>query len=122
MMKRFEQEFGAEVVRLNVNYRCSGKITEAAGRFIGHNRNRFPKEIIPFKGAGEEICIMEFPDEEAELTFLKEHMENYKREHPDKTGCWKAAESCQERRKILCGRMWRHTWLLLTAAGKGRIF
>lgn len=28
---------------------------------------------------------MEFPDEEAELTFLKEHMENYKREHPDKT-------------------------------------
>lgn len=85
MMKRFEQEFGAEVVRLNVNYRCSGKITEAAGRFIGHNRNRFPKEIIPFKGAGEEICIMEFPDEEAELMFLKEHMENYKREHPDKT-------------------------------------
>lgn len=28
---------------------------------------------------------MEFPDEQAELGFLKEHMGNYKREHPDKT-------------------------------------
>lgn len=85
MMKRFEQEFGAEVVRLNVNYRCSGRITETAGRFIGHNRNRFPKEIVPFKEAGEEICIREFSDEQAELAFLKESMENYRREHPDKT-------------------------------------
>lgn len=85
MMKRFEQEFGAEVVRLNVNYRCSGKITEAAGRFIGNNKNRFSKEITPFQEAGEEICIEELSDRQDELSFLEESIERYRKEHPGKT-------------------------------------
>lgn len=85
MMKRFVQEFGAEVVRLNVNYRCSGRITEAAGKFISHNRNRFPKKIIPFKKAGEDISVMEFLDREGELVYLKETIKRYRREHPGKT-------------------------------------
>lgn len=85
MMKRFEQEFGAEVVRLNVNYRCSGKITEAAGRFISNNKNRFSKEITPFREAGEEIRIEELSDRPDELAFLKESIERYGKEHPGKT-------------------------------------
>lgn len=85
MMKRFERELGAEVVRLSVNYRCSGRITEAAGRFISHNKNRFRKEIISFKEAGEKICIRELSDRQAELAFLRESIENYRKEYPGKT-------------------------------------
>ncbi len=85
MMKQFEREFGAEVVRLSVNYRCSGRITEAAGKFISHNKNRFPKEIIPFKEAGEKICVRELSDRQAELAFLAEQIKSYQKEHSDKT-------------------------------------
>ena len=85
MMKQFEKEFEAEVVRLSVNYRCSGRITEAAGRFISHNRNRFPKEIVPFKEPGEEICIEEPADRQAEFQYLEERIRSYQKEHPDKT-------------------------------------
>ena len=85
MMKQFERELGAEVVRLSVNYRCSGRITEAAGRFISHNRNRFPKEIVPFKEPGEEIYIGEQADRRAEYIFLQEQIKSYHKEHPDKT-------------------------------------
>lgn len=85
MMKQFQQEFGAEVVRLSVNYRCSGRITEAAGRFIENNGNRFPKEITPFKEPGEEICIRELSNRQEELAFLRESIKNYQKEHPEKT-------------------------------------
>ncbi len=85
MMKQFEKEFEAEVVRLSVNYRCSGRITEAAGRFISHNRNRFPKEIVPFKEPGEEICIEEPADRQAEFKYIEEKIRSYQKEHPDKT-------------------------------------
>lgn len=85
MMKQFEREFEAVVVRLSVNYRCSGRISEAAGRFISHNRNRFPKEIVPFKEPGEEICIEEPADRQTELKCLEEKIRSYQKEHPDKT-------------------------------------
>lgn len=85
IMKQFEKEFEAKVVRLSVNYRCSGRITKAAGKFISHNKNRFPKEIIPFKEAGEKICIRELSDRQAELAFLKESIESYRKKHPGKS-------------------------------------
>jgi len=36
---------------LNVNYRCPGVVVEAAGRLIGQNENRLPKEILAAKTA-----------------------------------------------------------------------
>lgn len=37
---------------LNVNYRCQMDVVQAAGRLIGENRNRLPKEILAARGAG----------------------------------------------------------------------
>lgn len=36
-------------IELNINYRCEKPIVEEALRLIGHNKERFPKNIIPFK-------------------------------------------------------------------------
>ena len=44
-MKRFEQEFHAKKVVLNINYRSNEEIVSAASRLISHNKHRFEKII-----------------------------------------------------------------------------
>lgn len=68
---------------------------------------------------------MEFPDEEAELTFLKEHMENYKREHPDKTQAVLARtngmlESCRKLSGKKKNPMWEDVAAYLAFINCGR--
>ena len=53
LMRRFEEEFCAEKLLLNINYRCGKEILDASSAVIRENRNRFVKE---FKSApGKEI-------------------------------------------------------------------
>jgi len=85
LMKRFEKEFGAKVIRLSRNYRCSGNITEMAGRFIGHNKERFQKEITAVKGPGEEVVVREVADRRQELLFLEKEIKGYGEKNPGKT-------------------------------------
>lgn len=85
LMKQFEKEFEAKVVRLSCNYRCSGNITELAGRFIGHNRERFQKEIAAVKEPGDAVVIRELADRRQELMFLEEEIKSYAKKNPGKT-------------------------------------
>jgi DNA helicase-2/ATP-dependent DNA helicase PcrA len=71
IMRRFTTDYPeAEVVKLSVNYRCSGNITETAGRVISHNKNRISKKIRAQKKAGDKVSIRVFEnarEENAEI-------------------------------------------------------
>ena len=71
VMRRFPEDFpGTKQILLSINYRCSGSITEAAGRLISANRNRFPKEIAAAHPGGREVQFRAFPDEKQEYDWL----------------------------------------------------
>lgn len=59
-MQRFLSDFPeAARILLNVNFRCHGGIVEAAGKVIGENANRIPKEIVSRHEEGEGLKICE---------------------------------------------------------------
>lgn len=76
IMLGFEKDYpGAEKVLLDVNYRSTRTIVEAAGRLIVHNRVRFPKEIRAEKGMGAPVRTCFYPDAKDEaLAVVKEIM------------------------------------------------
>lgn len=45
-LKRFKQEFQAEVLLLNQNYRSLKNIVEASGLVIREGKNRFEKKLF----------------------------------------------------------------------------
>lgn len=68
IMLGFEKDYPkARRVLLDVNYRSTREIVEAASRLIARNRTRFPKKIVAKKGQGKPVVtkIWENPQEEA---------------------------------------------------------
>ena len=69
---RFEQDFpGAEVVRLECNYRSTG-MTRAASGLIAHNRSRLGKTLWTEGEAGERVRIASLWDDQEEARFVGE--------------------------------------------------
>ncbi len=67
----FEQDFpGAIIVALEQNYRSSSNILNAANALIGHNNNRYEKNLWSSKGQGEKIGIYIGENEHAEADFV----------------------------------------------------
>ncbi|MEO1942206.1 MAG: UvrD-helicase domain-containing protein [Campylobacterales bacterium] len=62
----FEEEFGAKVIQLKINYRSREPILRSANRLISFNRNRYRKELEAFRGEGKEVEYLEFPNERGE--------------------------------------------------------
>ena len=63
IMLGFEKDYpGAAKTLLDVNYRSTKTIVEAAGRLIAHNRTRFPKDIRAEKGLGAPVRTCFYPD------------------------------------------------------------
>lgn len=58
--------------RLEVNYRSSADIVNAANRLIAHNTRRLPKQCVSAAGAGEPVEIIEADDEKDEAAFITE--------------------------------------------------
>lgn len=46
-----------KIVKLSYNYRCPKDVVEMAARVIGHNRGRFPKEVIAAKKDADSITL-----------------------------------------------------------------
>ena len=77
---RFEKDFpGAEVVRLERNYRSTGHILGAAAGVISNNRDRLGKTLWTEDELGEHVQIASLWDDQEEARFVGEEIEAYQR-------------------------------------------
>ncbi len=60
----------AKVVKLQINYRSTQEILDAANKLIEHNRNRLGKKLISHKGNGDKIEIFHSLDESFEANTI----------------------------------------------------
>ena len=79
IMLNFPKDYPkAERVLLNYNYRSQEEIVKAAGRLIGHNKKRYPKEIMATKPAEAPVFTEKFPTQEEEGERIIELIRGYK--------------------------------------------
>ncbi|MCM1192376.1 MAG: ATP-dependent helicase [Butyrivibrio sp.] len=91
ILRRFEKDFGAERILLDVNYRCAEEIVKASLAVIEENRDRFPKALRaaePAKGPGEagkteKVHIIPFQDREAQNGWILQQTAEWERNHRD---------------------------------------
>ncbi len=63
----FDQDFkGTNVFKLEENYRSKEPILKVANALIEHNRSRLGKKLIPTRGAGDDVTILNSYDENEE--------------------------------------------------------
>ena len=73
---RFERDFpGAQVIRLERNYRSTGHILAAASGLIAHNHNRLGKTLYTDGEAGEKPTVSGLWDSEEEARAVGEEIE-----------------------------------------------
>ncbi len=71
IMLHFKDDYpDAKEVLLDVNYRSTGNIVEAAGRVIRHNTSRFANDIRTCNESGDSVDIREFEDAAAQYETL----------------------------------------------------
>ena len=77
---RFEKDFpGAKVVRLERNYRSTGRILAAASGLIAHNQGRLGKTLWTEDEEGARLRVRGLWDGEAEARFVGEEIEALQR-------------------------------------------
>jgi DNA helicase II / ATP-dependent DNA helicase PcrA len=63
----FDQDFkGTNVFKLEENYRSRSPILKVANALIAHNRSRLGKKLIPTRGGGEDVTVLNSNDENEE--------------------------------------------------------
>jgi DNA helicase-2/ATP-dependent DNA helicase PcrA len=68
---RFEKHFpGAEIVRLEQNYRSTGRILDCANGVIARSAERRPKRLWTDAGPGDPVRVVHVPDEAEEARFV----------------------------------------------------
>ena len=78
ILLNFQKEFpGAELIKLEQNYRSTGTILEAANHIIKHNRDRISKNLFSNKGQGEPIICNETQDESEEAHFIVDRIKEH---------------------------------------------
>ncbi|HXG61337.1 MAG TPA: UvrD-helicase domain-containing protein [Planctomycetota bacterium] len=71
----FPRDFpGAQIVRLEANYRSTQSILDAAASVIRHNRARHEKSLRAQAGRGDPVRVFELEDEEHEAQFVVEEI------------------------------------------------
>lgn len=69
----FQRDFpGAQIVRLEENYRSTAVILGAANAVVRHNHERLGKELWTQKDGGEKVRVYRAPDEESEAWYAAE--------------------------------------------------
>ena len=77
---RFETDFpGAKVIRLERNYRSSGRILAAASGLIAHNKGRLGKTLWTEGEEGDKVRVRGLWDGESEARFVGEEIEDLQR-------------------------------------------
>ena len=78
---RFERDFpGAQVVRLERNYRSTEHILSAANGLISENKGRLGKTLRSQAGAGEKVAVRGVWDGEAEARLIADEIERWKKQ------------------------------------------
>lgn len=72
---------GAKVIRLEQNYRSHTNILDAANALIGHNYNRYEKNLWSQLGPGEKIKLFVGQDDREESQFVAKQMSYHREEH-----------------------------------------
>ena len=54
----FEKDFNAKVIKLELNYRSTNQILNAANSLISFNKNRYNKKLISALGDGKEVRVI----------------------------------------------------------------
>ena len=73
---RFDKDFpGAEVIRLERNYRSTGRILAAASGLIAHNDDRLGKTLWTEDEEGDKLRVRGFWDSKAEARFVGDEIE-----------------------------------------------
>jgi len=62
----FEKDFNAKVIKLEINYRSTNQILNAANNLISFNKQRYGKKLISARGDGEEVEVLKNYNEIAE--------------------------------------------------------
>lgn len=76
---RFEKDFpGAQVIRLERNYRSTAHILAAASGLIAHNKGRLGKTLFTEDNAGEKISLLAVWDDQEEARSIAEDIESKK--------------------------------------------
>ncbi len=74
---RFEQDFpGAQIIRLEQNYRSTGPILAAAGGIIAHNAQRLGKTLWTEVGEGEPVTVRQVWDGDEEARIIGEQIQS----------------------------------------------
>ncbi len=72
---RFAENFpGAQVIRLEQNYRSTQNILDAAGGVVKKNQKRLGKNLEATRGAGQLLAFFEARDAKAEAEFIAERI------------------------------------------------
>ncbi|HIT91048.1 MAG TPA: ATP-dependent helicase, partial [Candidatus Merdenecus merdavium] len=78
IMLNFQKDYeDAKMVLLDINYRSTKKIVEAAGKVIGNNSRRYPKKITTLHETGENVEILTFADQREENQYIIDHIKAY---------------------------------------------
>ncbi|MGB4248022.1 MAG: DNA helicase II [Pseudohongiellaceae bacterium] len=77
-IQRFNQDFpGADMVRLEQNYRSTSNILKAANKLISNNQGRLGKELWTEGSDGEAISLYEAFNEQDEARFIVERLQSW---------------------------------------------
>ena len=67
----------AKRILLDINYRSNAHIVKGALRVIGHNKDRYEKEIKPFREAQETVHVQETQDPLDESKYILKEIQEY---------------------------------------------
>jgi len=71
----FDKDFtGAAVFKLEENYRSKEPILKVANSLIEHNRSRLGKKLLPTRGSGDDVSILNSNDENEEARKIALHV------------------------------------------------
>ena len=76
-MHEYAEHFGAEIVKLERNYRSTSHILSAADCIIQKNTNRLGKTLVGNKDDGDKICIYSAYNEQDEARFASSIIEDW---------------------------------------------
>jgi len=81
MILRFEEDFpGAEIFKLEENYRSTQTILDAANALVSNNKTRAPKKLFTRRDGGETITVFSAQTERDEARYVVEKVKNLVRD------------------------------------------